>query len=133
MESLADYLAVHQPEPPQATLTLDFMQILSVDPELSAYLANVVLFRDEDNPDVTVITSGVAAELPNDGRIEDGLALKLKRYGGPEAVKDLTLVIGVEALVDAQQVEAFREAHREDGLPFKNILINSAEGTMRLK
>jgi DNA replication protein DnaC len=64
---------------------------------------------------------------------EDGLALKLKRYGGPEAVKELTLVIGVEALVDAQQVEAFRETHKDDGLPFKEILINSAEGTMRLK
>jgi hypothetical protein len=59
--------------------------------------------------------------------------LKLKRYGGAEAVKDLTLVIGVEALVDGQQVEAFREVHREERSPFKKILINSAEGTMRLK
>jgi hypothetical protein len=134
VEGLADYLVVHQPEPPQDTHALGFMELLSLDPELSAYLSNVVLFRDEDNPDVTVITPGVAAELPNDGSwIEDGLALKLKRYGGPEAVKELTLVIGVEALVDAQQVEAFREAHREDSLPFKEILINSAEGTMRLK
>ena len=134
VESLADYLAVHQPEPPQDTRALDFMELLAIEPELSAYLSNVVLFRDDDNSDVTVITPGVAVELPNDGSwIEDGLALKLKRYGGPEAVKELTLVIGVEALVDAQQVEAFREAHKDDGLPFKEILINSAEGTMRLK
>lgn len=133
-EKLADYLAAHQPEPPQDTRAIEFMELLAVDPELSGYLSNVVLFRDEDNPDVTVITPGVAAELPDDGSwIEDGLALKLKRYGGPEAVKELTLVIGVEALVDAQQVEAFREAHKDDGLPFKEILINSAEGTMRLK
>lgn len=134
VESLADYLAVHQPESPQDMCAFDFMELLAIDPELSAYLSNVVLFRDEDNLDVSVITPGVAAELPDDGSwIEDGLALKLKRYGGPEAVKELTLVIGVEALVDAQQVEAFRNAHKDDGLPFKEILINSAEGTMRLK
>lgn len=134
VESLADYLAVQRPEPSQDTRALDFMEMLAVDPELSAYLSNVVLFRDEGNRDVTVLTPGVAAALPDDGSwIEDGLALKLKKYGGPEAVKELTLVIGVEALVDAQQVEAFRETHKDDGLPFKEILINSAEGTMRLK
>ncbi|QNI37700.1 hypothetical protein [Edaphobacter albus] len=134
IESLADYLAARQPEPPQDTRALDFMELFAIDPELSGYLSNVVLFRDEANPEVLVLTPGVATELPDDGSwIEAGLALKLRRYGGPEAVKDLTLVIGVEALVDAQQVEAFREAHKEDGLPFKEILINSAEGTMRLK
>ena len=51
IESIADYLAAHQPEPPQDTLALDFMEILAIDPELSGYLSNVVLFRDEDNPD----------------------------------------------------------------------------------
>jgi hypothetical protein len=134
IETLADYLAAHQPEPPQDTRAIDFMELLAIDPELSGYLSNIVLYRDKDNPDVTVFTPGVAAELPDDGSwIEDGLELKLRRYGGPEAVKELTLVIGVQALVDAQQVEAFREAHKDDGLPFKEILINSAEGTMRLK
>lgn len=134
VETLANYLTAHQPEPPQDTRATDFMELLAIDPELSGYLSSVVLFRDKDNPEVTVLTPGVAAQLPDDGSwIEDGLELKLKRYGGPEAVKELTLVIGVEALVDAQQVEAFREAHKEDGLPFKEILINSAEGTMRLK
>lgn len=133
-EKLADYLVGLQPEPAQEARVIDFMELLAIDPELSGYLSNFVLFRDKDNPDVTVLTPGVAAELPDDGSwIEDGLALKLKRYGGPEAVKELTLVIGVEALVDAQQVEAFREAHKNDCLPFKEILINSAEGTMRLK
>ena len=134
VESLADYLAVRRPEPPQETRALDFMELLSVDPELSSYISNVVLFRDEGSPDVTVITTGVAAELPNDGSwIADGLELKLKRYGGSEAVKDLTLVIGVEALVDAQQVQAFCAVQREDGSPFKEIIINSVEGTIRLK
>jgi hypothetical protein len=134
VETLANYLTAHQPEPPQDTRATDFMELLAIDPELSGYLSSVVLFRDKDNPEVTVLTPGVAAQLPDDGSwIKDGLELKLKRYGGPEAVKELTLVIGVEALVDAQQVEAFREAHKEDGLPFKEILINSAEGTMRLK
>lgn len=133
-EKLADYFAGLQLEPPQETRTIDFTELLAIHPELSGYLSNLVLFRDEKNPDVMVLTPGVAAELPDDGSwIEDGLALKLKRYGGPEAVKELTLVIGVEALVDAQQAEAFREAHKDDGLPFKEILINSAEGTVRLK
>lgn len=134
VETLADYLAVHKPEPPQDTRSLDFMELLAVDPELSAYLSNVVLFRDEGNPDVTVLTTGVTTELPDDGSwIEDGLELKLKKYGCPEAVKELTLVIGVEALVGAQQVEAVRKAHKDDELPFKKILINSVERTMRLK
>ena len=134
VEVLADYIAVHKPEPPEDTRALDFMELLAADPVLSAYLSNVVLFRDEGNLDVSVLTTGVATELPDDGSwIEDGLALKLRRYGGREAVKELTLVIGVEALVDAQQVEAFRDAHKAEGLPFKEILINSAEGTVRLK
>jgi hypothetical protein len=33
----------------------------------------------------------------------------------------------------AQEVEAFREAHKDDGLPFKQILIDRAEGTIRLE
>ena len=134
VETLANYLAENQPEPPHDTRAVDFIELLAIDLELSGYLSNVVLFQDKDNPDVTVLTPGIATELPDDGSwIEDGLELKLKRYGGPDAVKELTLVIGVEALVDAQQVEAFREAHKDDGLPFKEILINSAEGTKRLK
>ena len=134
VESLANDLVLQRLEPAQDTRALDFMELLAVDPELSIYLSNVVLFRDEGNRGVTILTPGVAAALPHDGSwIEDGLALKLKRYDGSEAVKELTLVIGVEALVDAQQVEAFRETHKDDGLPFKEILINSAEGTMRLK
>jgi hypothetical protein len=134
VEALADYLAAHQPEPPQAMREIGFMELAIVDSHLSGYLSNVVLFRDEGDADVTVLTPGVVAKLPDDGSwIEAGLALKLKKYGGPEAVKDLTLVIGVEALVDRQQVEAFRETHKDEGLPFKEILINSAEGTMRLK
>jgi hypothetical protein len=134
VETLADYLALQRLEPAQDTRALDFMELLAIDPELSGYLSNVVLFWDKGNPDVTVLTTGAAGELPDDGSwIEDGIALKLKKYGGPEAVKELTLVIGVEALVDAQQVEAFRKAHKDDELPFKEILINSVEGTMRLK
>jgi hypothetical protein len=76
----------------------------------------------------------VAAELPDDGGwIEAGIQLKLKKYGGPDAVKDLTLVIGVEALVDRQQVEEFLVTWAGKELPFKEILINSVEGTIRLK
>jgi len=67
VEALADYLALQKIELPLDTRPLDFMELLAVDPELSAYVSNVVLFRDEGNPDVTVLTTGVATELPGDG------------------------------------------------------------------
>jgi hypothetical protein len=68
---------------------------------------------------VTVDTPGVAAQLPDDG--------------GPDAVKDLTLVIAVEALVDRQQVDAFIAANPSEELPFAEIWINSMEGVICLK
>jgi hypothetical protein len=43
---------------------IGFMELLSVDPELSIYISNVVLFRDDKSLDVTVETPGVATELP---------------------------------------------------------------------
>ena len=76
----------------------------------------------------------MAAELPDDGSwIEEGINLKLKRYGGANAVKALTLVIGVEALVDKQQVQAFMTSHRPEDLPFAEIWINSMGGPVCLK
>jgi hypothetical protein len=45
----------------------------------------------------------------------------------------LTLVIGVEALVDRQQTDSFRERWASKELPFGEILINGVEGTIRLK
>jgi hypothetical protein len=93
-----------------------------------------ILFRDEQSPEVTVDSPGVATELPEDGSwIEEGIQLKLKKYGGAEAVKNLTLVIGVEALVDRQQANEFLAARGDRALPFREILINSVEGTIRLK
>lgn len=113
---------------------IGYIDLLKIDPELSAYVSNVVVWYDEENPSVTVDTPGVAAELPEDGSwIEEGINLKLKRYGGAERVKDLTLVIGVEALVDRRQVEAFAVAHPPETLPFAEIWINSIEGAMCLK
>jgi hypothetical protein len=55
IESLANYLAAHRPEPPQDTRAFDFMELLAIDPELGGYLSNVVVFRDEDNPPVTML------------------------------------------------------------------------------
>lgn len=44
VESLADHLAAaHQSQPHQAMREISFMELLTVAPELSAYLSNVVL------------------------------------------------------------------------------------------
>jgi hypothetical protein len=113
---------------------LDSMQLLTIDPELTAYISNLVLLWDANHDGVIVETPGVAAELPDDGSwIEQGIRLKVEKYGGPHAVKDLMLVIGVEALVDRQQVEAFAASHPPDNLPFAEIWINSMEGVICLK
>jgi hypothetical protein len=135
VEALADYIAAEKATEVDALpVEIGFMELLSVDPELSVYLSNVVLFRDDQIPDVSVDTPGVATELPDDGSwIEAGIQLKLKKYGGVDAVKDLTLVIGVEALVDKQQTDSFTESRAPGELPFREILINSVEGTIRLK
>lgn len=68
VEALADHIAAEGPiEENQSPLEIGFMELLSVDPELSSYLSNVVLLRDDQSPDVTVDTPGVATELPDDG------------------------------------------------------------------
>src|ERR1035441_5355306 len=91
----------HEGDSPESIRQFDWPHLLAKDPELTKYVATVVLFKDATNHGVTVDTPGVATQLPDDGSwIEEGIKLKLKKYGGKEAVKDLTLVIGVEALVD---------------------------------
>jgi hypothetical protein len=113
---------------------LDHMNFLGFDPELTAYISNAVVFRDDSHNGVTVDTPGVAAQLPDDGKwIDEGIHLKLKKYGGVDAVRNLTLVIAVEALVDRQQVDAFIAANPPEKLPFAEIWINSTEGVFCLK
>jgi hypothetical protein len=114
--------------------SIDYMQFLEFDPELTAYIGNAVLFCDDAHDGMTVDTPGVAAQLPDDGKwIHEGIQLKLKKYGGPQAVKNLTLVIAVEALVDRQQVDAFTAANPAEALPFAEVWINSMEGVVCLK
>ena len=43
------------------------MQFLTVDPELTAYISNLVLSWDADHGGVIVATPGLVAELPDDG------------------------------------------------------------------
>lgn len=118
----------------EGTYEIGHMEMLAFDPELMAYLSNVVLFRDDHCEGVTVDAPGVVAELPDDGSwIDQGIKLKLKKYGSAGAVKELALVIGVEALVDNQQVKAFMAEHAPGDLPFAEIWINSAEGLYCLK
>lgn len=55
VESLADYVAANarrssNPNP----VEIGYMELLGVDPELSIYSSNVLLYRDDDNPDLTV-------------------------------------------------------------------------------
>jgi hypothetical protein len=113
---------------------LSYTTLLEIDPELSGYVSGVSVLRDANNPGVTVQTPGVAAQLPEDGSwIAQGIELKVKKYGGPKFVKNVVLVIGVEALVDNQQIEAFVASNPPETLPFAEIWINGVEGTVRLK
>jgi hypothetical protein len=72
---------------------------------------------------------------PRDGRwIEEAINLKLAKYGGPQAVEDLTLVIGALAFVDREQIKAFQETNPPDTLPFAEIwIVSPIEGTLALK
>jgi hypothetical protein len=135
VDNLADLIsAAHEEDSPEPIRQFGWAHLLARDPALTGYVATVVLFEDETNQRATVDTPGVATQLPDDGSwIEDGMQLKLKKYGGKEAVKDLTLVIGVEALVDRQQVDAYLQTHTTEEIPFHEVWINSVEGTIRLK
>ena len=115
-------------------VTLRGTEVYAYSPELAEYVARINVFHLPGFPRLEVDVP-MGGWLPRDGRwIEEGINLKLGRYGGPAAVKDLMLIIGASAFVDAEQVQSFRNSHTPETLPFAEIWIASLfEGAHALK
>jgi hypothetical protein len=114
--------------------TLKYEDIFERSPELSELVHDIIISHHEElqNADVD-IPSGSA--LPPDGRwIKEGILKKVEKYGGPEAVKGLVLVIGVAGFVDDEQVQAFQADHPAETLPFAQIwIVTPFHGVVCLK
>lgn len=102
---------------------LKYEEICGQSEELSALVHNIFISHHEEIPGIEIdIPAGSA--LPPDGRwIAEGIFKKAERYGGMDAVKGLTLVMGAAGFVDDEQIHAFQAAHRPDTLPFSQIWI----------
>lgn len=114
--------------------TLRYEDILERSPRLAELARDIIISHHEElqNPDV-VIPAGSA--LPPDGRwIREGILKKVEKYGGPKAVKDLVLVIGVAGFVDDEQVQAFQADNPAEALPFAQIwIVTPFQGVVCLK
>jgi hypothetical protein len=114
--------------------TLKYEDILERSPKLSELVHTIIISHHEElqNPDVDIPVGG---GLPPDGRwIKEGILKKVERYGGPEAVKGLVLVIGVAGFVDEEQVQAFQADHLAETLPFAQIwIVTPFHGVVCLK
>jgi hypothetical protein len=112
---------------------LNYTQIGAYSSGLPGYFDYISIFCHPAIPRVTVeIASGTL--LPPDGRwIEEGIAKKLEKYGGPAAVKDLTLVMDVANIIDDEQIASFKATHVEKALPFSEIWILGLQGIVCLK
>ncbi len=109
-------------------------ELFQYDPELAERLVAVAV---TPVPQLSGIRVGIpmATYVPRDGRwIRDGIDKKLKDYGGPLHLKELTLIIGDFGVVDREQIDAFRRDNPPDTLPFDEIwLVSRIEGVDLLK
>jgi len=116
-------------------MRLDYPDILDSVPEVAEYVHQVFISHWDDQTDIDVDIPGPGGALPRDGRwIEEGIHLKVNKYGGPEQVKDLMLVIDAVGFVDREQVEAFKSTRAPAELPFGEIwIVTPFDGTIPLK
>lgn len=131
VEQLADVIVQKWGE---RDVTLRYDDIYEQSPELADLVHTIVIARPGLFCGMQIdIPAGGA--IPPDGRwIEEGIRHKLARYGGEEAVRDLTLIIRVAGFVDDDQVAAFQRAFCDANLPFAEIYINTPfHGTICLK
>lgn len=113
---------------------LNYEEIGAYFPELARYVHYIIITHYEGIEDVDVDIPSHASALPSDGRwIEEGIHKKAQKYGGAESVKNLMLVIDVAGVVDDEQIDAFRAANPEEGLPFFEIWIVAFHGMVCLK
>lgn len=129
---IADFISAKDK---QGDFTVHYDELLDRLPEVAEYFHQffVSFFPDQD---LTVVdVAGPGGALPQDGRwIEDAIALKVARYGGPQYVQNLMLVIDACGFVTEEQIGAFRQAHPPEVLPFSEIWITgSPAGTICLK
>ncbi len=130
-EQLADLIVQKRGD---RDVTLRYDEIYESFPDLVELVHTIVIGRPGLVCGIEVdIPAGGA--VPLDGRwIEEGIRHKLARYGGEEAVRGLTLIIGAAGFVDDEQVAAFRHTFCEADLPFAEIYINTPfHGTTCLK
>jgi hypothetical protein len=92
----------------QQDVTLRYNDIYERSPELAELVHTIFISRPGVFRGMQIdIPAGGA--VPLDGRwIEEGIRHKLQRYGGEQAVRGLTLIIGVRGFVDDEQVAAFK-------------------------
>jgi hypothetical protein len=130
VERLADLICG---EAEKGSRQLGPSQIAAYSPELTQYVDCISIFYSSAIQAVTV-SAPSGDMLPPDGRwIEEGISIKVAKYGGPAAVSALTLVIDVAGVVDDGQISAFKAAHDETMLPFSEIWILGLRGIVCLK
>ncbi len=131
IEQLADLIVQKRGE---QDVTLRYDEIYEGFPDLADLVHTIVIARPGLFRGLQIDVPAGGA-VPPDGRwIVEGIRHKLRRYGGEEAVRGLTLIIGVAGFVDDEQVAAFQHAFCEADLPFAEIYINTPfHGTTRLK
>jgi len=131
VRELAELIAA---EPNKERWRVTGIELWRYSKELSRKIYSVRVRYHPRLRDVTVC-AGLGGWIPADGVwIVEAISTKLKKYGGPKAVKDWILVIEASLFVDAEQIESFRSAHREDTLPFREIwLVSPFHGVVPLK
>ena len=114
--------------------TLRYEDILERSPEIAELVHDIIIFHYAGIQSIDIdIPAGSA--IPPDGRwMKEGILKKVEKYGGPEAVNGLVLVIGVAGFVDDEQVQAFQADHPADTLPFAQIwIVTTFHGVVCLK
>lgn len=117
-----------------APMTWNEDMLFACAPELCDYVAAMTAWRLPESRDFSV-SIPLSAHLPEGGEwIVAAITQKLDRYGGTAAVERLGLVIGALGLITGSQIEAFRQAHPPESLPFAEIwLVSAFEGVVPLK
>jgi hypothetical protein len=110
-------------------------ELVNLLPEVAEHFHQLFVSPLPDREWTVVEVPGPGGALPQDGRwIEEGIDLKLKKYGGRKYVETLMLVIDACGFVTEEQIVAFQKAHPPETLPFAEIWITgSPAGTVCLK
>lgn len=108
-------------------------ELWEVDAKLADYVSALSVQRLPGYGKVDVIIPLTQYTRPDARWIEEGIALKERKYGR-QTIKDVTLVIGALGLVTPDQIASFGETHKPEELPFTSICVVSPfDGVFWLK